>query len=113
MSKNKLTIARVKKFAATVEAPTVVAAGRALTPADHGKVLDVTAAVTVTIPQDTLPVGFRCQFIAPSGVNLTLDPLGTVTLNGGTSNITRARADNPSLIEFVVRAANVALVGGA
>lgn len=113
MAGNKMTIPAIKKLFRTIEAPVVVATGRPLALTDHGKVLDVTAALTVTIPQDTLPPGFRCQFIAPSGVNLSVDPLGTVTLNGATTTLTRARAGNASLIEFVVRANNVCLLGGA
>jgi hypothetical protein len=80
---------------------------------DNGKVLDVTAALTLTIPQDVLPAGFKCQFIAPSGVNLSVDPLGTVTLNGAGTTLTRARAGNPCLVDFVMRAANVALLSGS
>lgn len=113
MSGNKLTIAKVKKFERKIEAPVPVGAGRALTIADNGKVLDVTAALTVTIPQDALPAGFRCWFIAPSGVNLSVDPLGTVTLNGAGTTLTRARASNPTTVELVMRAANTALLSGA
>jgi hypothetical protein len=113
MSANKLTIARVKAFNKQVEAPVTVSTGRALTPADNGKVLDVTAALTVTIPQDVLSPGFRCWFIAPSGVNLSVDPLGTVTLNGAGTTLTRARASNPTTVELIVRAANVALLSGS
>lgn len=113
MSANKLTIARVKKLARSVEAPVVVATSRALTLEDAGKVLLVTAAVTVTIPQDVFPVGFRCEFIAPVGVNLSVDPLGTVTLNGAGTTLTRARATNFAPVALFVSAANVVMLGGA
>lgn len=111
--RSKMTIAAAKRLVRAIEAPVIVSTGRALRPDDNGKVLDVTAALTVTIPQDVLPPGFRCQFIAPSGVNLSVDPLGTVTLNGAGTTLTRARAGNPCTIDFVMRAANVALIAGA
>lgn len=110
---NKLTIARVKAFVRAIEAPVLVSAGRALTPADHGKVLKVTTALTMTIPQDVLPAGFRCQFIAPASGNLSVDPLGTVNLNGAGTTLTRARAANFGPVEFMVEAANSALLAGA
>jgi hypothetical protein len=113
MVRNKLTIARAKALTRAIEAPVTVSTGRALRPDDNGKVLDVTAALTLTIPQDVLPAGFKCQFIAPSGVNLSVDPLGTVTLNGAGTTLTRARAGKPCLVDFVMRSANVALLSGS
>jgi hypothetical protein len=110
---NKLTIARIRKLSRAIEAPVTVSTGRALSPDDNGKVLDVTAALTLTIPQDTLPAGFRCWFVAPSGVNLSVDPLGTVSLNGAATTLTRARAGNACTVELFMRAANVALLSGA
>lgn len=111
--RNKVTIAALKRLARVAEGPVVVSAGRALTPDDHGKVLDVSTALTLTIPQDILPAGFECQLIAPASGNLSLDPLGTVTLNGAGTTLTRARAGNPCVVNLFVRAANVALVDGA
>jgi hypothetical protein len=110
---NKLTIARVKALARTIEAPVAVSAGRPITAADHGKVLAIASALTVTLPQDTLPPGFRCWFVAPASGNLSVDPLGTVTLNGAGTTLTRARAANPVTVELYVPAANTALIGGA
>lgn len=111
--RNKVTIAAIKRLARVASIPVVVSAGRALTPADHGKVLDVSTALTVTIPQDILPVGFECQLIAPASGNLSVDPLGTVTLNGAGTTLTRSRASNPCVVNLFVRAANVALIDGA
>jgi hypothetical protein len=112
MSGNKMTIAKIKKLNRSIEVPVPVATSRNLSVADHGKILDVTAALTLTLPQD-MPVGFRCAFIAPSGVNLTIARAGTMTLNGAGTSLTRARAGNPALVDLVVRAANTALVSGA
>jgi hypothetical protein len=36
-----------------------------------------------------------------------------VTLNGAGTTLTRARAGNPCLVDFVMRAANVALLSGS
>lgn len=111
--RNKVTIAAIKRLSRVADVPVVVAAGRALTPADHGKVLDVSTALTLTIPQDILPPGFECKLIAPASGNLSLDPLGTVTLNGAGTTLTRARAGNPCMVNLFVRDSNVALVDGA
>lgn len=109
----KMTIARAKLLLRAIEAPVVVATSRDLRPDDNGKVLDVTAAVTLTARQDTLPAGFCCKIIAPSGVNVSIARTGTLTLNGAGTTLTRARAANAVPFEFIVRAANTALVGGA
>lgn len=111
--REKMTIAGIKRLERNISAPETVSTGRALSNADNGKVLDVTAALTLTIPQDVLSPGFRCWFVAPSGVNLSVDPLGTVSLNGAGTTLTRARAANACLVELYVRAANVALLSGA
>lgn len=110
---NKLTIATQRRLAAAIQAPTPLTAGRALTPADHGKVLAVSVAMTVTIPQDLLPAGFEVFFIAPASGNLSVDPLGTVTVNGAGTTLTRARAANFDKIRLYVNAANATLLSGA
>lgn len=112
-AKNVVTKARLKALYSPPEI-VVVSAGRALTQADCGKVLKVTAALTVTIPQDTLSPDFRCEFIAPSGVNLSVDPLGTVNLNGAGATLTRARASNPCTVFLQAdNSANAFLMSGA
>jgi hypothetical protein len=111
--RNKMTIAGVKRLERAISAPETVSTGRALSNADNGKVLDVTAALTLTIPEGELSPGFRCWFVAPSGVNLSIDPLGAVTLNGAGTTLTRARAGNACTVELFMRAANTALLSGA
>lgn len=115
MSGNKLTIAKVKKLNRAIAAPVSVGVGRAITVADHGKILLVTAAITLTIPQDTLPPGFQCWLVPPTGVNLSVDPLGTVTLNAAGTTLTRDRATagNKQPLSLYVMAANTALLEGA
>jgi hypothetical protein len=115
MVRNKLTIARVKKLNRAVAAPVSVGTGRAITVADHGKILLVTAAITLTIPQDALPAGFQCWIVPPTGVNLSVDPLGTVSLNAAGTTLTRDRATagNKQPLSLYVMAANTALLEGA
>src|SRR5690349_10880955 len=112
-AQSKMTISKVKAMLRTIEAPVVVSTSRDLVPSDNGKTLDVTAALTLTFRQDTLPAGFCVKLIAPSGVNLSIARTGTATLNGAGTTLTRARAANAAPFEFYVRAANTALVGGA
>lgn len=71
------------------------------------------SAPTITIPGGKLPVGFACRFVAPLGVNMSVDPLDSVTLNGGSSTLTRARASNPCFVKFVMRGVDVALLSGS
>lgn len=115
MSGNKMTIARVKKLNRAISAPVSVGTGRAITIADHGKILLVTAAITLTIPQDALPAGFQCWIVPPTGVNVSVDPLGTVTLNAAGTTLTRDRATagNKQPLSLYVMAANTALLEGA
>lgn len=115
MVRNKLTIAKVKKLQRAIAAPESVGTGRAITIADHGKILLVTAAITLTIPQDALPPGFQCWIVPPTGVNVSVDPLGTVTLNAAGTTLTRDRATagNKQPLSLYVMAANTALLEGA
>lgn len=115
MSRNKLTIAKVKKLNRAITAPVSVGVGRAITVADHGKILLVTAAITLTLPQDALPPGFQCWIVPPTGVNLSVDPLGTVTLNAAGTTLTRDRATagNKQPLSLYVISANTALLEGA
>lgn len=115
MSGNKLTIAKVKKLQRAIAAPVSVGTGRAITIADHGKILLVTAAITLTIPQDALPPGFQCWIVPPTGVNVSLDPLGTVTVNAATATLTRDRATagNKQPLSLFVISSNVTIFEGA
>lgn len=115
MVHNKMTIARVKKLNRAIAAPVSVGTGRAITVADHGKILLVTAAITLTIPQDALPAGFQVWIVPPTGVNLSVDPLGTVTLNAAGTTLTRDRATagNKQPLSLFMLAANTAILEGA
>jgi hypothetical protein len=91
---------------------TTVTASRALTTADSGNVLRCSAAVTLEYPEG-LSAAFSCIVEPPASGDVTLDPTGSCTANGGTTNLTRSRANNPA--GFVIRAlaANVFGVSGS
>ena len=69
---------------------TTVSASRALAFTDNGNTLIVSAAgVTITVPEG-LATSFGCVIKGHSGGTTVIDPLGTVTINGATTNITIA-----------------------
>lgn len=94
--------------------PTIitVSTSRALTAADNGKVLRCSSAVTLEYPEG-LGAEFSCIVESPASGDVTIDPTGSCTANGGSTSLTRSRANNPA--GFVIRAlaANVFGVSGA
>lgn len=76
------------------------ATSRALTSADNGKTLEVTATITLTVPVG-LPTGFACAII-PSGTT-SIASSGGALLNGATTTLTRAATGN-TLVAIVGRA---------
>lgn len=90
----------------------VVSASRALTADDNGKVLRCSTALTLEYPEG-LGNAFACIVEPPSSGNVTVDPTGSCSVNGGTTNLTRSRSSNPA--GFVIRAlaANVSGVSGS
>lgn len=83
-----------------------------LTAVHNGKVLRCSDAVTLEYPEG-LGAEFSCLVESPSSGNVTIDPTGACTVNGGTASLTRSLANNPA--GFVIRAlgANVAGVSGS
>lgn len=66
--------------------PVPVGAGRSLTDADHGRLLEVSATLTLTVP-DTLMAGFACSWHCTGNAVLTLDPTGSATINDSAASI--------------------------
>ncbi len=90
-----------------------VSTGRALTDADDGKTLEVTTALTLTVP-DGLRASFGCNVIPPASGNVTIARSGTTLLNGGSSSLTRAAASNAMFgIQARASSANSYVVTGS
>lgn len=68
-----------------------VTAGRDLNVGDNGATLVPTGAMTLGVP-DGLPDNFYCHISASAAGTTTIHRTGTATLNGATSDITRAQA---------------------
>lgn len=81
----------------------LVSASRSLTVADNGLILECAENVNITVPVG-LPQGFRCKVI-PNGTNDVVRVTG-VTLNGGTSTLTRTSAAN-QIFEIIGRVSAV------
>jgi hypothetical protein len=97
---------------ASLPAIIAVSASRALTWVDSGNVLRCSTAVTLEYPEG-LGSEFSCIVESPASGDVTIDPTGSCTANGGSTSLTRSRANNPA--GFVIRAlaANVAGVSGS
>jgi hypothetical protein len=73
---------------------TLVSVSRALTAADDGDVLEITAdGVVLTVPE-ALPAQFGCAVMVTTGT-ASVAVAGSVTLNGATTTLTRASTTNP------------------
>jgi hypothetical protein len=71
-------------------APVAVAASRALTVDDNGLVLRCAPGITLTVPDaGALPDGWAVNVLIAdaAGGTVTLDPLGTATINASTANV--------------------------
>lgn len=89
-----------------------VSASRALASSDNGSVLRCSTSVTLEYPEG-LGDAFSCLVEPPASGTVTLDPTGSCTLNGGTSNLTRTRSSNPAGVVIRALGANVAGVSGS
>lgn len=88
-----------------------LSANKTLTNADLGKTFMCSTAITVTVPVG-LNVG-EVKFIPPQTGNLSIASDGTATLNGATTTITRAWANNRTGFHLASLGSNVYGVGGA
>lgn len=73
--------------------PVVVSASRDATEEDNGKLLVFGGAYTVTVPKG-MSAGFGFAAKPPASGNASIARATDVTLNGGTSTLTRALASN-------------------
>lgn len=101
----KLTLNHMGTTPGTIAggATTQVGTSRALTADDNGQTLECTATVTLTVPVG-LEANFGCAVI-PNGTT-SIASSGGALLNGATSTLTRAAANNP-LVAIVARASAV------
>ncbi len=83
-------LSAVSPVGSSPTAPVQVTESRALTSADHGKVLECTATATLNVPA-SLPTGFKCVVI-PFGTT-SVSFTGT-TGNGANTTIARSAANN-------------------
>ncbi len=105
-------VALLARSLGDVPATVAVAASRALTAADSGKVLECTAAdLTLTVPAG-LPATFGCRVI-PNGTT-SIARSGGALLNGAGTTLTRLDSAN-AVVEIIARisAADSYVVTGA
>jgi hypothetical protein len=75
--------------------PTALSADRTITALDDGAQFYCTTALTITIPAALSPRPSCIVDCPPSG-NVTVAVTGGALLNGGTTSLTRSRANNPA-----------------
>lgn len=83
---------------APLTVPTVIVnSSRNLAETDNGKLLEVTATATLTVPNSGLSADFSVAVMPITGTT-SVATAGTPTLNGATTTLTRAASSNPMFV---------------
>jgi hypothetical protein len=88
--------AQIESFDFDAQIPFELSADYVLTAGDDGKQFYCTTALVVSVP-----VTISALFDAPPTGNVTIRKVGSITLNGGTADLTRSLASNPA--GFVIK----------